>query len=85
MFPFEKARKIKANLSLAKEGGEEAFDGDQYEEEQNNEDQKSEDESNEGYNDEDQYKANELENSLKKKHGRNCSDNIRSLGIISVW
>ena len=49
------------NLSLAKERGEETFDEDQCEDEQNNED-----ESNEGYNDEDQYEANELENSLKK-------------------
>ena len=31
-----------------------------------NEGENNEDNSNEGYNDEDQYKANELENSLKK-------------------
>ena len=66
LFPFVKARKTKSNLSLAKEGGEEAFAEDQYEDEQNNEDENNEDESNEGYNDEDQYQANELENSLKK-------------------
>ena len=61
MFPFVKVCKTKLNLSLAKERGEETFDEDQCEDEQNNED-----ESNEGYNDEDQYEANELENSLKK-------------------
>ena len=66
MFPFVKVRKTKSNHSLAKEGGEEAFDKDQYEDEQNNEDKNNKDESNEGYNDEDQYEANELENSLKK-------------------
>ena len=66
LFPFVKARKTKSNLSLAKEGGEGAFAEDQYEDEQNNEDENNEDESNEGYNDEDQYQANELENSLKK-------------------
>ena len=66
MFPFVKERKTKSNLSLAKEGGEKAFDEDQYEDEQNNEDENNEDGSNEGYNDEDQYEANELENSLKK-------------------
>ena len=54
-------RKTKSNLSLAKERGEETFHEDQCEGEQNNED-----ESNKGYNDEDQYEANELENSLKK-------------------
>ena len=83
MFSFVKVRKTKLNLSLAKEGDEEAFDEDQYE--QNKEDENSEDESNEGYNDADQYEANELENSLQKKPGRNCSDNIRNLVIISVW
>ena len=61
LFPFVKVCKTKLNLSLAKERGEETFDEDQCEDEQNNED-----ESNEGYNDEDQYEANELENSLKK-------------------
>ena len=66
LFPFVKVRKTKSNLSLAKEGGEEAFDEDQYEDEHNNEDGHNEDESNEGYNDENQYEANELENSLKK-------------------
>ena len=85
LFPFVKVLKTKLNLSLAKERGEEAMDEDQYEGEQNNEDENSEDESNEGYNDEDQYEANELEKSLKRKHGRNCSDIIRSLVIISVW
>ena len=55
LLPFVKARKTKSNLSLAKEGGEEAFTEDQYEDEQNNEDENNEDESNEGYNDEDQY------------------------------
>ena len=55
LMPFVKVRKTKLNLSLAKEGGEEASDEDQYEEEQNNEDG-----SNEGYNDEDQYEVNEL-------------------------
>ena len=49
LFPFEKVCKIKTNLSLAKEGGEEAFDEDQYEGEQNNKDNNNEDESNEGY------------------------------------
>ena len=48
LFPFVKACKTKSNLSLAKEGGEEAFDEAQYEDEQNNEE-----ESYEGYNDED--------------------------------
>ena len=71
-FPFVKVRKTKSILSLAKEGGEEAFEEDQYEEEQNNEDETNEDESNEGHNDEDQYEANELDNFLKKKHGRDC-------------
>ena len=66
MLSFVKERKTKLNLSLAKKGGEEAFDEDQYEDEQNNEDENNEDESNEGYNDEDQYEANESENSLKK-------------------
>ena len=66
-FTFVKVRKTKSNLSLAKEGGEEAFDEDQYEDEENNEDG-----SKEGYNDEDHDEANESENSLKKKHGRNC-------------
>ena len=66
MFPFVKGRKKKSNFSLAKEGGEEAFDEDQHEDEQNNEDKYNEDKSNEGYNDENQYEANELENSLKK-------------------
>ena len=66
MFLFVKVRKTKSNFSLAKEGGEETFDGDQYEDEQNNEDENNEDESNERYNDEDQYEGNELENSLKK-------------------
>ena len=41
-------------------------DEDQYESEQNNEDENNEGESNKGYNDEDQYEANKLENSLKK-------------------
>ena len=75
LFPFVKVRKKKSNLSLAKEGGEEAFDEEQYEDEQNNEDENNEDESNEGYNNQDQYEANELENSLKKsmeEDGRNC-------------
>ena len=54
------------NLSLARERGEETFDKDQCEDEQNNQDENNEDESNQGYNDEDQYEANELENSLKK-------------------
>ena len=53
MLPFVKQRKTKSNLSLAKEGGEGAFDEDQYEDEQNNDDENNEDESNEGYNDED--------------------------------
>ena len=66
MLPFVKQRKTKSNLSLAKEGGEGAFDEDQYEDEQNNDDENNEDESNEGYNNEDQYEANELEKSLKK-------------------
>ena len=66
LFPFVIVRKTKSNLSLAKEGGEEAFDEDQYEDELNNEDKNNKDESNEGYNDEDQYEVNELENSLKK-------------------
>ena len=57
---FVKVRKTKSNLSLAKEGGEEASDEDQYEGEQNNEDENTEDESNEGCSDEDQYEANEL-------------------------
>ena len=60
-FTFVKVRKTKSNLSLAKEGGEEAFDEDQYEDEENNEDG-----SKEGYNDEDHDEANESENSLKK-------------------
>ena len=64
--PFVKVRKTKSNLSLVKEGGEEAFDEGQYEDEQSNEEQNNEDERNEGYNDEDQYEANELENFLKK-------------------
>ena len=72
LVPFVKGRKTKSNLSLAKEGGEKAFDEDQYEGGQNNKDGNNEDESNEGYNDEDQYEANELENPLKKNHGRNC-------------
>ena len=67
MLSFVKVRKTKLNLSLAKEGGEEAFDeDDQYEDEQSNEDENNEDESSEGYNDEDQYEANESEISLKK-------------------
>ena len=66
MFPFVKVHKTKSNLSLAKERGEETFDEDQCEDEQNNEDENNEDKSNEGYNDEDQYEANESENSLKK-------------------
>ena len=66
LFPFVKVLKTKSNLSLAKEEGEEAFDEDQYEDEQNNEDENKEDKCNEGYNDEDQYGANELDNSLKK-------------------
>ena len=57
---FVKVRKTKSNLSLAKKGGDEASDEDQYEDEQNNEDENAEDESNEAYNDEDQYEANEL-------------------------
>ena len=71
MFAFVKVRKTKSNLSLAKEGGEEAFDEYQYEDEQNNEDENKEDEGNERYYNEDQYEANELDNSLKK-YGRNC-------------
>ena len=55
LIPFVKVRKVKLNLSIAKEVGEEASDEDQYEDGQNNED-----ESNEGYNDEDQYEVNEL-------------------------
>ena len=66
MFPFVKVRKTKSNLSLAKDGGEKAFDEDQYEDKQNKEDGKNKDESSEGYKDEDQYRAHELENSLKK-------------------
>ena len=66
MFPFVKVRTTKSNLSFANKRGEETFDEDQCEDEQNNEDENNEDESNEGYNDEDQYEANELENSLKK-------------------
>ena len=66
LFPFVKIRKTKSNHSLAKEGGEDAFDEDQYEDKQNNKDENNEDKSNEGYNDEDQYEARELENSLKK-------------------
>ena len=31
LFPFVKARKTKSNLSIAKEGGEKAFDEDQCE------------------------------------------------------
>ena len=49
LFPFVTVGKKKSNLSLAKEGGEEAFDEDQYEGEQNNKDNNNEDESNEGY------------------------------------
>ena len=71
LFAFVKVRKTKSNLFLAKEGGEEAFDEYQYEDEQNNEDENKEDEGNERYNNEDQYEANELDNSLKK-YGRNC-------------
>ena len=37
LVPFVKERKTKLDLSLAKEGGEEAFDEDQYEDKQNNE------------------------------------------------
>ena len=70
MFPFVKVSDTKSNLSLAKEGGEEAFDEDQYEDEQNNEDENKEDEGNERHNKEDQYEANELDNPLKK-YGRN--------------
>ena len=66
MLPFVKVRKTKSNLSLAEERGEKTFDKDQCEDEQNNQDENNEDESNQGYNDEDQYEANELENSLKK-------------------
>ena len=66
LFPFVKVRTTKSNLSFANKRGEETFDEDQCEDEQNNEDENNEDESNEGYNDEDQYEANELENSLKK-------------------
>ena len=51
--PIVKVRKTKPNLSLAKKGGEEASDKDQYEGEQDNEDENTEDESNEGYSDED--------------------------------
>ena len=65
-----KVSDTKSNLSLAKEGGEEAFDEDQYEDEQNNEDENKEDEGNERHNKEDQYEANELDNPLKK-YGRN--------------
>ena len=65
LFPFVKERKAKSNLSLEKGGGEEAFDEYQYEDEQNNEDENNKDESNEGYNDEDQYEASKLEDSLK--------------------
>ena len=71
LFAFVKVRKTKSNLFLAKEGGEEAFEEYQYEDEQNNEDENKEDEGNERYNNEDQYEANELDNSLKK-YGRNC-------------
>ena len=42
------------------------LDEDQYEDEQNKENENNEDESNEECNSEDQYDANELENSLKK-------------------
>ena len=66
MLSFVKVGRTKLNLSLAKEGGEESFDEDQYDDEQNSEDENNEDERNEGYNDEDQYEANESENSLKK-------------------
>ena len=48
LVPFVKGRKTKSNLSLAKEGGEKAFDEDQYEGGQNNKDGNNEDESNEG-------------------------------------
>ena len=54
------------NLSLTKEGDKETFDEDQHEDKQNNEHENNKDESNEGYNDEDQYEAIELKNSLKK-------------------
>ena len=66
MFPFVKVRKTKSNLSLAKDGGEKAFDEDQYEDKQNKEDGNNKGESSEGYKNEDQYRAHELENSLKK-------------------
>ena len=79
MFPFVKVRKTKSNLSSAKERGEDIFDEDQCEDEQNNED-----DSNEGYNDEDYYEANELENSLKKKHGRNCRKARRAISETKI-
>ena len=55
LLPFVKVSKTKLNLSLAKEGSEQAFDEHRYEDEQNSEDENSEDESNEGYNNGDQY------------------------------
>ena len=84
LFPFAKVRKTRSNLSLAKERGEETFDEDQCEDEQNNEDENNEDDSNEGYNDEDYYEANELENSLKKKHGRNCRKARRAISETKI-
>ena len=42
MFPFVKVCKTKSNLTLAKDGGEEAFDEDQSKDEQNKEDENNE-------------------------------------------
>ena len=82
--PFVKVRKTKSNLSLAKERGEDIFNEDQCEDEQNNEDENNEDDSNERYNDEDHYEGNELENSLKKKHGRNCRKARRTISETKI-
>ena len=65
LFPFLKVHKTKRNPYLAKEGGEEAFYEYQYEDKQNNKDKNNEDKTNEVYNDEVQYKSDELENFLK--------------------
>ena len=64
LFPFVKVRKTKSNFYLAKEGGEKAFDEDQYEDKQKKEDGNNKDESSEGYKDEDQYRVHEFQNSL---------------------
>ena len=82
--PFVKLRKTKSNRSLAKKRGEDIFDEDQCEDQQNNEDENNEDDSNDGYNDEDHYEATELENSLKKKHGRNCRKVRRTISETKI-